>query len=293
MQPYNNQPSTDLHLHTTSDQRFYRLILNEITDSNGKRERNEIKVIIHSTLTRLDNPNYYSLHLETFKRQHRSTWHSVSVKNFLERLSLIIDDVKLIIEKNGRISKIENLKEIQNKAQTQVDKLRLTYKGKHVEDACNFQLNFHKNEKIIINDFYKYHNFGLLFCPYYKIISLNNNVLTYQLRYANLMEHTLVYVEEELEQINTIEDFGEIELQIKGKLIEPINTEMFRSAAKIAHFPFSEEDCPQLDKYKGGYLLDKHTKIVKQAKYHIEFSFGEKYRKSITYELKNINHEEI
>jgi hypothetical protein len=269
--------------------RFFQLVKEEKTRIKKKEEKEEEKSLIHVNIQPTNNPRCHFLHIETFKKTIRSTLLSDSDKELKKQLSQPLNDVKVVINQDGIITQVENLKQIQQKQKKLTEKLKKNTTGKTVKKIIHshqslYKALYKKEDKVcrILNS---RDCLGMVLYPFYQKESR-------QVRNINLMKNTLLPIEEKIVN-RTSEEDREFQIQVQGRITPPVYAAMFQTVSQILELPYQEEDLPVLHQYEGTYVLDKETGQLTQSCLLIDFTFGENYQKTLHYSLKPISHEEI
>lgn len=277
----------NLQLSVEEDLTAYQFSIIEVTIENKNKHKSEINKTIFSTITKVSN-NLFTAHIETFDSVYKNKEVSLTEKEFLARLGEINDDVQLNINSVGDIKAINNLLEIQERAKSKIVKLVKSHVGEAVENTFKYYTTFYENEKRVILDLVRYKDLGLLLNNFYgvyapKIIKKNN------VRFLNFMDDTIINIEE-IASIHKIdEDNGTVEIKVVGEIINPIYKTMFLKSLKNKSITVDENvDDAVLKKYEGFFMFDSRTGIVKNGKLDIEFTYGQYYNKTITYQLNEI-----
>lgn len=278
-------------LNLAEGKKFYRFSYNEYTTTYGETHRKELNKVFHVTIKRLEAERF-EYHIEIFDRVHRDKELSLSEKDFLDRIAEINNDVVLITDEYGRLKNIQGLKILQDKMEKIVEKLSRSYVGRQADDFYQFLKTFYQDEKLVSKDFLKNIHFGMILHKLYGRYD-KENPAKHSVRYNNLMDNTIIDIDESI-QIEAIRYDDELLLlQYTGNIPSDKNWEMFFGEMKRKEIAYSETDFPKLDKYKGQMLLDTATKEVLEHKLTIEFSLGNNYQKKIIYHIKEISHEEL
>ncbi|PWN72173.1 hypothetical protein C1631_006120 [Chryseobacterium phosphatilyticum] len=278
-------------LNLAEGKKFYRFSYNEYTTTYGETHRKELNKVFHVTIKRLEAERF-EYHIEIFDRVHRDKELSLSEKDFLDRIAEINNDVVLITDEYGRLKNVQGLKILQDKMEKIVEKLSRSYVGRQADDFYQFLKTFYQDEMLVSKDFLKNIHFGMILHKLYGRYDKENRV-KHSVRYNNLMDNTIIDIDESL-QIEAIRYDDELLLlQYTGNIPSDKNWEMFFGEMKRKEIAYSETDFPKLDKYKGQMLLDTATKEVLEHKLTIEFSLGNNYQKKIIYHIKEISHEEL
>jgi hypothetical protein len=277
----------NLRLNLSNSLKFYQFSMLETTTSNGVKLINELSKLVHVTLLK-KNDNLFTSQIETFDREHKNRNFSISEKEYTSRIAEINDDILLIVNDYGQVQSIVNLEIIQQKVEEIINKLSDSYVGEKAEQHYQFLKTFYSNESLVIADLKMYKQMGLLLNPYYGKHK-SDTIKTHQLRHLNFMDNTLVNVEEQA-KIKKIDDqLKEVEIEIKGTIIDPFYKTMFEEEMSIKDIAYDPKmDNPNLDKYNGILVFNTDTGEVKSAFVDIAFTFGQNYKRTITYQLKEI-----
>jgi hypothetical protein len=279
----------NLQLNVEADLKAYHFSMIEVTIENENKRKCETNKTIYSTIKKLSN-NLFTAHVETFDREYKNKEVSITEKEFLARLAEINDDVQLNINSVGNIRAINNLPEIQERAKSKIAKLAKSHVGEWVENTFKYYTDFYENENRVILDLQGYKELGLLVSNFYgvyapKIIKKN------RVRFLNFMDDTFVNIEETASIHKIDEDNGSVEIRVVGEMINPIYKTMFIKSLKNKSIVVNENvDEGILKKYEGFFMFDSRTGIVKNATLEIEFTYGQYYNKTITYQLNEIVH---
>jgi hypothetical protein len=279
----------NLQLNVEEDLKSYQFSVIEITLENEKKYKSELTKTVFSTIKKRSN-NVFTAHIETFDRDYKNKEVSITEKEFLARFAEINDDVQLSINSGGSIKAINNLLQIQERAKSKIAKLAKSHVGEWVENTFKYYTDFYENEKRVILDLESYKELGLLLNNFYgvyapKIIKKNT------VRFLNFMDDTIVNVEEVASIHKIDEDNGTVEMIVNGEMINPMYKTMFIKTLKNKAIIVDENvDEAVLKKYEGFFMFDSTTGIVKNAKLDIEFTYGQYYNKTITYQLNEIVH---
>jgi hypothetical protein len=110
-------------------------------------------------------------------------------------------------------------------------------------------------------------------------------------RFLNFMDDTIVNIEETASVYKINEENGTVEIKVVGEMANPIYKTMFIKSLKNKSILVDENiNEAVLKKYEGFFMFDSTTGIVKNAKLEIEFTYGQYYNKTITYQLNEIVH---
>lgn len=279
-----------LLLNAQNVKQFYQFHQHEKTYTNGQLHRNEIKKLIHLTLNQ-DKYGLNQIHVESFDRLHLNQNLALSEKEFLDQVASILHDVKLEVNTYGNDFKIKNLNEIESQSQRVIEKLQKNYAGENAERHFRFLKTFYAQPKSISKNLFNYKLYGLLlpkFYAYYDVGQLRQHTV----RYTTLMENKVISILEKAEIVWVNEEKNTVQMYVSGKLAENINQEACRFILSNRAIKFSENDQAILDNYEGNFEFNKKTGVIINSELNIGFSFGENYRKNITYSLKSISYEE-
>jgi hypothetical protein len=274
----------NLQLKVEEDLRAYRFSIMEVTIENENKYKSEINKTIFSTIKKVSD-NLFTAHIEAFDSVYKNKKVSITEKEFLARLGEINDDVQLNINSLGSIKRIDNLLELQERAKSKITKLEKSYVGEQSKNIFKYYTDFYENEKRVVLDLESYKQLGLLVNNFYgvyapKIIKKNT------VRFLNFIDDAVVNIEE-IASIHKIdEDNGTVEIKVNGEMINPIYKTMFLKSLKNKSIAVNENiDEAVLKKYVGFFMFDSTTGIVKNATLDIEFTYGQHYNKTITYQL--------
>ncbi len=269
---------------------FYQFHLHEKTWTNGNLHRNEIKKLIHLTANQ-DKSGTNHIQIESFDRVHFNRNLTISEKEFLGQIASVLDDVKLGVNTYGKDFKIENLTEIQSKFKRTLEKLQKNYVGENAERQFRFLNTFYSKPDFILKDLFNYKLYGLLLPKFYGYYDIGQ-IREYRIHYTQLLENKVIPLSEKVEISNIDELKNRVQLYVSGSFADNLNTDACRLILSNRNISFSENDKAKLDKYEGSFEFQKETGLVLNSDLNIEFSFGENYRKNITYSLKSIHYEE-
>jgi hypothetical protein len=274
----------NLQLSVVEDLKSYQFSLVEVTLENEKIYKSELTKTMFSTIKKVSN-NLFAAHVEIFDRDYKNKEVSITEKEFLARLGEINDDVQLNINSVGNIRAINNLLEMQQRAKSKIAKLAKSHVGEAVENTFKYYTDFYGNENRVILDLKSYKELGLLVNNFYgvyapKIVKKNT------VRFLNFMDDTIVNIEETASIYKIDEDNGSVEIKVVGEMISPIYKAMFLKSLRNKSIVVNENlDEGVLKKYEGFFMFDSRTCTVKKAKVDIEFTYGQYYNKTITYQL--------
>lgn len=276
---------------TTDFFQFYKLSINEYTTINGETDRDELTKTIHLSIKKYDYQFQYLV--EVFDRVHKNRTLSLSEKDLGVQLSSILDEIKLNVDLDLNLIKIDNFDEIKDKAQQKIKKLFQKYVGENAKTKFEFLSKFYNNEKLIFSDLQRYNQLGLLINKFQGLYRFGRSS-KYKIRYLNFLENTLLEVDETMKLIRLNRDIEELEIQLSGVISDNFNKIMFVKEMELQDIIFDhQKDNPTLDVYRGNYVFNSVTGEIKSSKINIEFSFGTNYSKKIEYNLVAVNHEEI
>jgi hypothetical protein len=279
----------NLQLSVDEDLQSYQFSMIEITIENENKYKSELTKTMFSTIKKVSN-NLFTAHIETFDNVYKNKEISTTEKEFLARLGEINDDVQLNINSVGDIKAINNLLEIQERAKSKIAKLAKSHVGEAVENTFKYYTDFYENDKRVILDLEHYKELGLLLNNFYGVYApkiIKKNII----RYLNFMDDTIVNIEEVVSIHKIDEDNCTVEIKVYGEMINPMYETMFLKTLKNKSIIANENvDEAVLKKYEGFFMFDSTTGIVKNAKLDIEFTYGQYYNKTITYQLNEIVH---
>lgn len=279
-----------LNLNVAKARRFYRFSYYEETVINGRTSRNEVSKLFHISMERTAND--LDVHIEVFERAHKNRDLSSSEKEFYSQVASISDDLQFTIKADTSFVRLRNGEALKKKMQEKADKLGRTYKGESAEKTYRFLHRFYNSGALIKNDLTNYNQYGLLLNRFYGKYT-DGMAKRSNARYTNLMPDTLAEVEEIIspEILSATEATSLVKL---SGVMHTINVDMFRRAMKVNEIPFDpERDRPELKRYEGDFTFNNFTGETLHVGVFIDFSFGENYKRSIEYKLKEVPHEEV
>ncbi|MCX8533191.1 hypothetical protein [Chryseobacterium luquanense] len=287
----NNNFPINISLQLSFERKFYRYSYNEYTIINGKTHRSELNKILHVTLQAIENGRF-EFHIETFNREHRDKELSLSEKDFLAYVARINDEIKVVTDEYAKLKILKDLPVLQEKSKEITKKLSGSYVGRHAENSFKFLNAFYNNGNMVCDDLLKNNQFGLILHKFYGKYNKENNQ-NHIVRYRNLMNNTVMDIEEQA-QLQSIDEKEQlITLSYTGKLSSDKNWEQFYEEMERKQISYNKEkDVPTLNKYEGFILFDSKTKEVLEHNLTLVFSLGENYQKKFIYELKEISYEE-
>lgn len=278
----------DICLYLEEHLQFYEFSMMETTIENGTVLKSEVKKTIHSTVLKKDFETYL-IQLEIFDIEYKNRTVSIAEKDFLGRIAEINDDVILETDRHLNINKLLNQDQIQNRLEEKIAKLSKSNVGPKVEEMFQYLRDFYSNDRRILLDIKNYRQHGLLLNPFYDRYT-PLSIKKRSVRYLNFVENAVVNIGEEAKVKKIKLKERELEVGVKGKMIAPFYNDMIFKSIKSKGILFdSEKDKPSLDEYEGSFIFDMNSGIVKKASISIEFSFGENYKKTISYQLNELN----
>ena len=278
----------DISLYLEEHLQFYEFSMLETTTENGAVLKSEVKKTIHSTVLKKDFETYV-IQLEVFDIEYKNRTVSLTEKDFLGRIAEVNDDVILEIDRHLNINNLANQHQIQKRLEEKIAKLAKSNVGPKVEEMFQYLREFYSNDRRILLDIKNYRQHGLLLNPFYDRYT-PLSIKKRSVRYLNFVENTVVNIGEEAQVKKIKLKERELEVGVKGKMIAPFYNEMiFKSIKKKGILFDSEKDKPSLDKYEGSFIFNMDTGTVKKASIEIEFSLGQNYKKTISYQLNELN----
>lgn len=278
----------DIRLYLEEHLQFYKFSMMEITTENGNVLKSEVNKTIHSTILKKDFETYL-IQLEVFDIEYKNRTVSLTEKDFLGRIAEVNDDIILETDEHLNISKLVNQHQIQKRLEEKIERLAKSNVGPKVEEMFQYLREFYSNDRRILLDIKNYRQHGLLLNPFYDRYT-PLSVKKRSVRYLNFVENAVVNIGEEARVKKIKLKERELEVGVKGKMIAPFYNDMIFKSIKKKEISFdSEKDKPSLDKYEGSFIFNMNTGTVKKASIEIEFSLGNNYRKTISYQLNELN----
>lgn len=278
----------DISLYLEEHLQFYEFSMLETTTENGTVLKSEVNKTIHSTVLKKDFETYV-IQLEVFDIEYKNRTVSLTEKDFLGRIAEVNDDVILETDRHLNINKLVNQHQIQKRLEEKIAKLAKSNVGPKVEEMFQYLREFYSNDRRILLDIKNYRQHGLLLNPFYDRYT-PLSIKKRSVRYLNFVENTVVNIGEEAQVKKIKLKERELEVGVKGKMIAPFYNDMiFKSMKKKGILFDSEKDKPSLDKYEGSFIFNMDTGTVKKASIEIEFSLGQNYKKTISYQLNELN----
>lgn len=278
----------DISLYLEEHLQFYEFSMLETTIENGAVLKSEVKKTIHSTIVKRDFETYV-IQLEVFDIEYKNRTVSMAEKDFLGRIAEVNDDVILETDGHLNINKLVNQHQIQKRLEEKIERLAKSNVGPKVEEMFQYLREFYSNDRRILLDIKNYRQHGLLLNPFYDRYT-PLSIKKRSVRYLNFVENAVVNIGEEawVKKIKLKE--RELEVGVRGKMIAPFYNDMIYKSIKKKEISFdSEKDKPSLDKYEGSFVFNMNTGAVKKASIEIEFSLGNNYKKTISYQLNELN----
>lgn len=278
----------DISLYLEEHLRFYEFSMLETTTENGTVLKSEVKKTIHSTILKRDFETYV-IQLEVFDIEYKNRTVSMAEKDFLGRIAEVNDDVILETDGHLNINKLVNQHQIQKRLEEKIEKLAKSNVGPKVEEMFQYLREFYSNDRRILLDIKNYRQHGLFLNPFYDRYT-PLSIKKRSVRYLNFVENAVVNIGEEARVKKIKLKERELEVGVKGKMIAPFYNDMIFKSIKKKEILFdSEKDKPMLDKYEGSFIFNMNTGAVKKASIEIEFSLGNNYKKTISYQLNELN----
>jgi hypothetical protein len=278
----------DISLYLEEHLQFYKFSMMEITTENGNVLKSEVNKTIHSTILKKDFETYL-IQLEVFDIEYKNRTVSLTEKDFLGRIAEVNDDIILETDEHLNINKLVNQHQIQKRLEEKIERLAKSNVGPKVEEMFQYLREFYSNDRRILLDTKNYRQHGLLLNPFYDRYT-PLSVKKRSVRYLNFVENAVVNIGEEARVKKIKLKERELEVGVKGKMIAPFYNDMIFKSIKKKEIVFdSEKDKPSLDKYEGSFIFNMNTGTVKKASIEIEFSLGKNYRKTISYQLNELN----
>ncbi|MBU7571254.1 MAG: hypothetical protein KAF41_11505, partial [Flavobacterium sp.] len=250
--------------------------------------KSEVNKTIHSTILKKDFETYL-IQLEVFDIEYKNRTVSLTEKDFLGRIAEVNDDIILETDEHLNINKLVNQHQIQKRLEEKIERLAKSNVGPKVEEMFQYLREFYSNDRRILLDIKNYRQHGLLLNPFYDRYT-PLSVKKRSVRYLNFVENAVVNIGEEARVKKIKLKERELEVGVKGKMIAPFYNDMIFKSIKKKEISFdSEKDIPSLDKYEGSFIFNMNTGTVKKASIEIEFSLGNNYRKTISYQLNELN----
>jgi len=278
----------DISLYLEEHLRFYEFSMLETTTENGTVLKSEVKKTIHSTILKRDFETYV-IQLEVFDIEYKNRTVSMAEKDFLGRIAEVNDDVILETDGHLNINKLVNQHQIQKRLEEKIERLAKSNVGPKVEEMFQYLREFYSNDRRILLDIKNYRQHGLFLNPFYDRYT-PLSIKKRSVRYLNFVENAVVNIGEEARVKKIKLKERELEVGVKGKMIAPFYNDMIFKSIKKKEISFdSEKDKPSLDKYEGSFIFNMNTGAVKKASIEIEFSLGNNYKKTISYQLNELN----
>lgn len=278
----------DISLYLEEHLQFYKFSMMEITTENGNVLKSEVNKTIHSTILKKDFETYL-IQLEVFDIEYKNRTVSLTEKDFLGRIAEVNDDIILETDEHLNINKLVNQHQIQKRLEEKIERLAKSNVGPKVEEMFQYLREFYSNDRRILLDIKNYRQHGLLLNPFYDRYT-PLSVKKRSVRYLNFVENAVVNIGEEARVKKIKLKERELEVGVRGKMIAPFYNDMIFKSIKKKEISFdSEKDKPSLDKYEGSFIFNMNTGTVKKASIEIEFSLGNNYRKTISYQLNELN----
>ncbi len=278
----------DISLYLEEHLQFYEFSMLETTTENGSVLKSEVKKTIHSTILKKDFESYV-IQLEVFDIEYKNRTVSMAEKDFLGRIAEVNDDVILEIDGHLNINKLVNQHQIQKRLEEKIERLAKSNVGPKVEEMFQYLREFYSNDRRILLDIKNYRQHGLLLNPFYDRYT-PLSIKKRSVRYLNFVENAVVNIGEEARVKKIKLKERELEVGVRGKMIAPFYNDMIYKSIKKKEISFdSEKDKPSLDKYEGSFIFNMNTGAVKKASIEIEFSLGLNYKKTISYQLNELN----
>lgn len=278
----------DISLYLEEHLQFYEFSMLETTTENGSVLKSEVKKTIHSTILKKDYETYV-IQLEVFDIEYKNRTVSLTEKDFLGRIAEVNDDVILEIDGHLNINKLVNQHQIQKRLEEKIERLAKSNVGPKVEEMFQYLREFYSNDRRILLDIKNYRQHGLLLNPFYDRYT-PLSIKKRSVRYLNFVENAVVNIGEEARVKKIKLKERELEVGVRGKMIAPFYNDMIYKSIKKKEISFdSEKDKPSLDKYEGSFIFNMNTGAVKKASIEIEFSLGSNYKKTISYQLNELN----
>lgn len=278
----------DISLYLEEHLQFYKFSMMEITTENGNVLKSEVNKTIHSTILKKDFETYL-IQLEVFDIEYKNRTVSLTEKDFLGRIAEVNDDIILETDEHLNINKLVNQHQIQKRLEEKIERLAKSNVGPKVEEMFQYLREFYSNDRRILLDIKNYRQHGLLLNPFYDRYT-PLSVKKRSVRYLNFVENAVVNIGEEARVKKIKLKERELEVGVKGKMIAPFYNDMIFKSIKKKEISFdSEKDKPSLDKYEGSFIFNMNTGTLKKASIEIEFSLGNNYRKTISYQLNELN----
>lgn len=278
----------DISLYLEEHLQFYKFSMMEITTENSNVLKSEVNKTIHSTILKKDFETYL-IQLEVFDIEYKNRTVSLTEKDFLGRIAEVNDDIILETDEHLNINKLVNQHQIQKRLEEKIERLAKSNVGPKVEEMFQYLREFYSNDRRILLDIKNYRQHGLLLNPFYDRYT-PLSVKKRSVRYLNFVENAVVNIGEEARVKKIKLKERELEVGVKGKMIAPFYNDMIFKSIKKKEISFdSEKDKPSLDKYEGSFIFNMNTGTVKEASIEIEFSLGNNYKKTISYQLNELN----
>ncbi|WP_447635216.1 hypothetical protein [Flavobacterium microcysteis] len=278
----------DISLYLEEHLQFYEFSMLETTTENGAVLKSEVKKTIHSTIVKRDFETYV-IQLEVFDIEYKNRTVSMAEKDFLGRIAEVNDDVILETDGHLNINKLVNQHQIQKRLEEKIEKLAKSNVGPKVEEMFQYLREFYSNDRRILLDIKNYRQHGLFLNPFYDRYT-PLSIKKRSVRYLNFVENAVVNIGEEARVKKIKLKERELEVGVRGKMIAPFYNDMIFKSIKKKEILFdSEKDKPILDKYEGSFIFNMNTGAVKKASIEIEFSLGNNYKKTISYQLNELN----
>lgn len=268
--------------------KFYAFTMMEVTVENGTVLKNEINKTIHSTITKTRQDTYL-VQLEIFDIEIKNRTLSISEKEFISRIAEVNDDILIQINGTVEVQQLLNQTALQDRLEQKISRLAKSNVGPKVEDTFRYLRDFYNNEKRILLDTLNYKQHGLLLNPFYGTYTPTSTQKR-KVRYLNFMGNTVANIEEEARVKKIKLKERELEVEVSGRFASPLYDTMFVRALTQKQIEWdAEKDKPSLDKYEGSFIFDMNTGTIKKASISIGFSFGANYKKTIEYQLNELN----
>lgn len=278
-----------LALRLQSHSQFYHFSQSETTFINGRKERNEITKLYHVAMKWLPD-NLYSIYLETFDREHRSSELSTSEKEFIARMEYMTNEISVISNHFCEIKEIENTQQIEDKTKQQILRLSKEYVGRNAENTFIILKKKARTQSLLITDLCKYNNWGLIFNACYG--KYNPNERKSRMRpVPYLIKQMSLDIKEERWVNEGNEE--QIIVNIIGSLDETIAVNEIKSKLLDRGVLLKETDQPNLKKYNGSFYFYRKTGQMIGAELRVDFECGNNYIKQVSYSLNAVNYEDI
>lgn len=281
-----------LQLHPACDgvKCFYQYKVNTETIINGNGHKTRHSKLLHLTIKPHQASGYEFL-MESFDSIIKDSNLSLGIKDLLDRLGRIIQDVTLHLSDNGSLISILNYNEMIAQIEDIRDFIYQRYRGVGLSKINDYFVNVILVKNNLIKYLYDYRRLGLLLqIPYGWIgASFSQNK---KLKHNNLLDNAILEIESQfkLEKNNG----QEIVIVGQGKLTNfSYYLPLINNAIQSLGIPLMLNDKPELFNYNHHIILNSMTHIPKSVSLDIDFSFGKNYKRVIHYQLSQYSFDGI